>query len=55
MWVGTPLNMTIPVFSPDVASMIGWYAATVDDDSKDYKSNASNNFHCAEDKLDLIG
>lgn len=33
--------------------MIGWYTATVDDDSQDHESNAGGDFHHAEHEFDL--
>jgi hypothetical protein len=44
----------IPICETDVASVIGWYATTVDNDSQDHESNASDNFQQAQSKFDLI-
>jgi len=46
-------NIFIPVSETDVTSVIGWYTATIDDNSQDHESNAGGDFHYAEDKLDL--
>ena len=34
--------------------MICWHTAAVDDDSQNHETNAGNDFHGAENKLDLI-
>lgn len=47
------VNIFIPVSGTDVTSIIGWYTATVDDNSQDHESNAGGDFHYAENKFDL--
>lgn len=43
----------IPVSGTDITSIVGWYAATVDDDPQDHESNTCDDLHEAENELDL--
>lgn len=47
------LDLVVPVSGTNVASMVSRYAATVDDDSQDHKTDTGSDFHYAEDEFDL--
>lgn len=46
-------RMTIPVLNTNVASVVGWDAAAVDDDSEDDEAGTCQDLDDANDEFDL--
>ena len=51
--VASYVRTFIPVFGTNVASSIGWYTTTINDNTQDHESNTTEDFHHAENKFDL--